>query len=313
MINLGDELLAYHNTQVILSSSQMAQLRAVRDANRQRIKEGLRENGFRQPLQFCSQGSYAMRTVIWKEDHNFDIDDGIYFDKEQLVGPRGAEITPLQARELIREAVDDGSFSQRPEVRTNCVRIWYSQGYHVDMPVYRKVVKNSFWSGTETYFEIASSKWKRADARAVTTWFESQVSRFNGDKVHGGQLRRMVRLLKDFAHSRPSWADRAASGFMITALVSKVFKPIPGRDDECLFRLMQSISSSLWWSSSIEHPVLEDESITRPDDARPKFFREQLKDAINLIEKLKYSKDRSLGLKTWDRVFNTDFFSTNFS
>jgi hypothetical protein len=181
------------------------------------------------------------------------------------------------------------------------------------MPIYRKVVRNSFWSGIETYFEIASSTWKRADARAVTAWFESQVARFNGDDLHGGQLRRMVRLLKDFAHSRPSWTERTASGFMIAALASKAFKPNTGRDDECLFRLMRSISSSIWWSSSIEHPVLDDEMITRSDDGRPKFFRDQLKDALKLLEKLEHTKDRSLGLRAWDRVFNTDYFTTNFS
>ena len=269
--------------------------------------------GFRQPLQFCSQGSYAMRTVIWKEDHNFDIDDGIYFEKQQLVGPRGAEMTSLQARELIRDAVDDGSFAQHPEVQTNCVRIWYSEGYHVDMPVYRKVVENSFWSGTKSYFELASSKWKRADARAVTSWFEAQVARYNDDQLNGGQLRRMIRLLKDFAHSRPSWTERTASGFMILVLVSNAFKPMPGRDDECLFRLMESISSALWWSPNIQHPVLANESVTRSDDGRPRFLREQLKDAIKTLEKLKYSKDRSLGLRVWDRVFNTDYFTSNFS
>lgn len=313
MLNLAKELLAYHNAQVILSSNQMAKLRAVRDANRQRIKDGLREIGFRQPLQFCSQGSYAMRTVIWKEEKNFDIDDGVYFEKEQLCGPRGAEMTPSQARELIRDAVDDGRFAYKPELRTNCVRVWYSEGYHVDMPVYRKIVKNSFWSGTESYFEIASSIWRRADARAVTTWFEAQTARYTGDELQGGQLRRMVRLLKDFAHSRPSWTERTATGFMISVLASSAFKPMTGRDDECLFRLMESISSSLWWSPSIQHPVLRNESVTRSDDGRPRFFREQLKDAIKSLEKLKYSKDRALGLRIWDRVFNTDYFTSNFS
>lgn len=311
MHNFSTEVLSYHNKQVLLSNTQLSKLRSVRDSNRRRVKEGLRQLGMRQPFLFSSQGSYAMRTVIWKEDHNFDIDDGVYFEKEWLVGPRGAELDPLQARELICNAVHDGSFAQKPEVRMNCVRIWYAQGYHVDMPVYRRVRRSNWWSGDETYFELASSKWKRSDARAVTDWFESNVARFNHDNLHGGQLRRIVRLLKDFAHSRHSWRERTATGFMIAALASKSFKPYPNRDDVCLYEVMKGIASSFWWSYSIVHPVLEDGTITRnDDDGRPKFFVQQLKDILPLLQKLSDLKTRHSGLAIWDKVFNTDYFTT---
>ena len=61
-------------------------------------------------------------------------------DEEDLVGERGAEMTSLQARQMVRDAVDDGKFKQAPEVRSNCVRVLYEAGYHVDLPVYRRVV-----------------------------------------------------------------------------------------------------------------------------------------------------------------------------
>ena len=73
-------------------------------------------------------------------DNDYDIDDGVYFRKEDLVGPRSAEMTSLQARQTVRNAVDDGRFKQALEVRSTCVRVYYEAGYHVDLPVYRRVV-----------------------------------------------------------------------------------------------------------------------------------------------------------------------------
>src|SRR5262249_36820625 len=60
---------------------------------------------------------------------DYDIDDGVYFDKGVLVGDRGAEMSALQARQMVRDALDDGSFKTPPEVRTNCVRVYYEAGF----------------------------------------------------------------------------------------------------------------------------------------------------------------------------------------
>ena len=77
-----------------------------------------------------------MKTMVRDPDHDYDIDDGVYFRKEDLVGDRGAEMTSLQARQMVRDAVDDGKFKRSPEVRANCVRVFYEKGYHVDLPVF---------------------------------------------------------------------------------------------------------------------------------------------------------------------------------
>jgi hypothetical protein len=58
-----------------------------------------------------------MKTMVQHPDKDYDIDDGVYFDKEVLVGERGAEMSALQARQMVRNAIDDGSFKTPPEVR----------------------------------------------------------------------------------------------------------------------------------------------------------------------------------------------------
>ncbi len=57
-------------------------------------------------LEFKSQGSYAMRTMVRHPDNDYDIDDGTYFDAAVLIGSRGGEMTALQARCMVRDAVD---------------------------------------------------------------------------------------------------------------------------------------------------------------------------------------------------------------
>ena len=182
------------------------------------------------------------------------------------------------------------------------------------MPVYRRVRKTNWWSGEEIIFELAGPQWKRADARAVTEWFEAQSRRYTNDNLHGGQLRRIIRLLKDFANSRPSWRERTATGFMITVLAAKSFTPHPERDDISLRETMQAIASSFWFSYSVPHPVLQGESITRNgEDARPRVFVEQLRDGLKVLDRLPTSGDRDLILAIWDDLFHTDYFTRSFS
>ena len=156
MFDCAEDVLAYHDNEVTLPTPEQTKMRDRRNANRDRLKKGLKDQGKPAVREFRSQGSYAMRTMVQHPDNDYDIDDGVYFDKEVLVGERGGEMTALQARQMVRDAVDDGSFKTPPEVRTNCVRVYYASGYHVDLPVYRRVTtKDSF--GNETFHhELAS-------------------------------------------------------------------------------------------------------------------------------------------------------------
>jgi hypothetical protein len=220
MYNCSDDVLAHHDEEVTLSQAERTDMRNRRNANRDRLKKGLNDKKKATPREFASQGSYAMKTMVQYPDKDYDIDDGVYFDKDDLVGDRGAEMSALQSRQMVRGALDDGSFATAPEVRTNCVRVYYKAGYCVDVPVYRRIGTKDAW-GTVTYtYELASSDWKRSDARAVTSWFEEENSRQSLDTVNGRQLRRIVRQIKKYANSRQSWRGQILSGFGITKLVT---------------------------------------------------------------------------------------------
>lgn len=306
MFDCAEDVRAYHDQEVHLPKSEQDKMRDRRNSNRTRLRDGLAKAEKPAPLEFVKQGSYAMKTMIQDEDNDYDIDDGVYFAKEDLVGDRGAEMTSLQARQMVRDAVDDGKFNQDPEVRPNCVRVYYEAGYHVDLPVYRRVTTQTA-NGEEVHYELASSSgWKRSDARDVSDWYEDERTK----SPDGKQLRRVNRDLKKYARSRHSWRGSILSGFGITVLVTEKF--VSGaREDRALYDTMVAIRDRLNWDLQVAHPVTPGDYITNgPDDARARAFRERLSEAIETLQPL-FNADctREHALDCWDKVFATTFFS----
>lgn len=311
MYNCANDVLAYHDDEVTLPQAERTNMRGRRDANRERLKKGLEDKGKPTPREFASQGSYAMKTMTQHPAKDYDIDDGAYFDKVVLIGERGAEIPALQARQMVRDALDDGSFKIPPEVRKNCVRVYYLAGYCVDVPVYRRVTtKDSF--GNESYHhELASSDWKRSDARDVSKWFEDENTKQSPDTVNGRQLRRVVREIKKYACSRESWCGQILSGFGITKLVTECFRGDISREDRSLYETMKAIRDRLNWNLIVAHPVTPDQTITNGmDDSRARFLRARLTEAIDTLAPLfEHDCTRTKALKCWDKVYATTFFS----
>jgi hypothetical protein len=311
MYDCAKDVLAHHDDEVTLPQSERTEMRDRRNSNRDRLRKGLKANDKPMPLEFKSQGSYAMKTMVQDDGLDYDIDDGIYFEKKDLVGPRGAEMTALQARWMVRDAIDDGSFAEPPEVRNNCVRVYYKAGYHVDLPVYRRVTVKDFLGTEIVYFELASSDWKRSDARDVTIWFEGQNNQQSPDASNGRQLRRTTRQLKAFARSRTSWKGRVFSGFGITKLVTEHYVANAEREDRALYDTMKAIRDRLNWKLVVDHPCTPGDTISKgQDDPKVRMLREKLSEAIdNLAPLFDAACTRETALKCWDKVFNTTFFS----
>ncbi len=306
MFDCSTDVRAYHDQEVNLPVKERESMRERRNANRRRVRNGLDDKEKPTPIEFVKQGSYAMKTMVQAPDNDYDIDDGVYFDQVDLVGERGAELTSLQARQMVRDAVDDGSFKQVPEVRSNCVRVFYQEGYHVDQPVYRRVVTSGLF-GDEVHYELASSKgWIRSDARHVSDWYEEK----RRESPDGYQLLRINRHLKKYARSRQSWRAGILSGFGISALAVECFRT-GDREDIALYDNIVAIRDRLVWNLEIAHPVTPGDYITDSfEDTRARLFRDKLNDAINWLQPL-FSSDceREQALKCWDKVFATTFFS----
>jgi len=314
MFNCSKEITGYHDDRVTLPQSERTEMRDRRNSNRDRVKNGLNKNGDPAADEFVSQGSYAMKTMVQHINNEYDIDDGAYFAKEDLKGSQGADKTAFDARQMVRDAVDDGGFKTPPAVRKNCVRVFYEKGYHVDLPVYRRVEESDFLGNTREYFELASSDWRLSDARNVTSWFDQENRSQSPDATNGRQLRRVTRLIKKFAQSRDSWRGKIGSGFMITKLVTEKYVKDQDREDSSLYDTMKAIRNRLENDLVVKHPVTPDSTITSGDaDPKAKFLKEKLTDALTGLDIL-FESDctQEKAMKAWDKVFNTTYFSDKF-
>lgn len=312
MFDSSAQLTKYHNDEVCLPGGERDKMRARRDANRKRLKNGLANNQKPSPFGCHSQGSYAMWTMVQDANCDFDIDDGVYFSKDDLVGRNGGVMTALQVRQMVRDALGtENNFSRPPEVLKNCVRVYYKEGHHVDVPAYRRIEKKAFWTGETTYeYELASADWKRSDPREVTRWFKQKNQELSPDPTaNGGQFRRIVRLLKKFARSRASWKSSMASGFMLTKLAQEEFRKCEGRDDKALRETMQAISNRLAFNKTVDHPVLAGETLTNDNDGRPAFLKKCLDENLKHLAVLD-DQDcaHEQAMKAWDKVFKSEWF-----
>ncbi len=310
MFDCSKEVLAYHDDEVTLPQKERNEMRQRRDTNRTRVKAGLDKNGDPKPREFASQGSYAMKTMTQHPEKDYDIDDGIYFDKDLLKKGDGTDRSALEARQMVRDAVDDRSFNKKPEVRENCVRIYYEAGYHVDIPVYRRVVCQDFLGNEQVHYELASNDWKRSDAREVTGWFDRENQRQSPDVTNGRQLRRITRETKKFSRSRSSWKDQMASGFMITKLATECYRADANREDKAFYDTIKAIRDRLNVNREVKHPVTPDETISKgSDDPTASFLRDKLSEALEWLSVLFESEcTRKQALAAWDKVFNTTYF-----
>lgn len=307
------QVAKYQRDQVRLSNDSRKDIFAKAKTNRKRLKDGLAANDDPTPIGQRTQGSYAMRTIIVEESGDYDIDDGVYFKKEDLVGPNGGDKTPLAAREMVCDALQDDRFSDAPEVLKNCVRVYYNEGYHIDVPIYRHVVVKDAWTGEESdHYELASSSWKRSDALAVTSWFRD----FNKDNCVNaskdsdkGQFVEVVRLLKAFARSRSSWKGRISNGFVISKLVSDHWVEVADRDDKALRDVAKAIRNKLSWEQAVKHPVL-DENIVEDGNAKARFLHDKLDEKLKHLDVLdEWDCDHAKAMSAWDNFFDTDWFS----
>jgi hypothetical protein len=316
MRNTNDQVRGFHKARVKLSDDDRADIYAKAKSNRTRLRNGLAANDDPSPVGLNTQGSYAMRSMIQDASGNYDIDDGVYFRKQDLVGPQGGDKTALAARQMVCNAVKDERFNRAPEVHKNCVRVFYNEGYHVDLPVYRRAGTTNrsqarSTSLTSWSYELASTDWKPSDALSVTKWFNNRNSDLcsnsstNGDS---GQFVRVVRLMKAFARSRPHWGKKTASGFAISRLVSDEFVEAKDRDDIALRDTMRKIKDRLVWNSAVRHPTLN-EDILAQGSTKAVFLRKKFEDKLGFLDVL-YEVDCSHedAMAAWDRVFYSDWF-----
>ena len=306
MYNTHEELNKFYENHVRLKEGRKT-LEKHRDTNLERLRTGLKKLGYPNSFVPKDQGSFPMNTINKDPEKRYDIDEAIIFEKDNLPSD------PAEARKRIEAAMvaGGGNFRKPPKALTNAVRVYYVEGHHVDLAVYRKNI-DMFGN---PIIEHSGLEWTKRNPVAITDWFNSAVkekspSKDSGASVEDSQLRRIVRWLKMFARSRSGW--NMPCGLIISVLAVECYVSNQYRDDSSLYDTIQSIRNRLRSNKEVDNPVDPSQTLTgrEKDKTRMKNFEENLECALGELAVLfKSNCSRSDALKAWNWVFNHSFWT----
>jgi hypothetical protein len=216
------------------------------------------------------------------------------------------------ARKRIADALvaTGGNFKDPPEARTNAVTVWYADGPHVDLAIYRE--SSTLLGGVQ--LEHAGADWAIRDPGEVTSWFETAVKNKSPAllaTVAPGQLRRIVRFVKAFTRSRDSWS--LPGGMITTTLVVANYQSDFQRDDVALFNTLTRLQSAVKVSTDVYSPVQPGVLLTSKPElkAQVKRLGEKLDEVLpQLAPLIASSCTAAQAARAWNKVFNHDFWST---
>lgn len=299
MFNCHSKLNEYYADYVRLTEDQKKRLAELRDLALERVTEGLDKLGEENKRTYetfdraLNQGSYAMHLNVQDANDDYDIDVALIFKKDDL------PTTALAARQRIADALNlvSNGFQKPPEARTNAVTVWYSDGPHVDLALYRE---------TDDGLEHAGAEYTKRDPAEVQAWWEKELERLSpkDGAVEKQQLRRVVRWVKAFARSRPSW--RLPGGMILTTLVVECFKADRDRDDVALRQTLKVLLARLKISTEVYSPVDSTALLTKNDETKGQVRRlkTRLEEQLPKLDVLDGSKvTENEALKAWGKFF----------
>lgn len=310
MYNYNEQIQAYEDDCVNLPQPVKDKLRDHRDANRNRLKKNRPDHIRLNDNHFIPQGSMDINATVQEEDNAYDIDDGVWFHADDLKKKDGSSMTAKETQEMVRDALKDPNFDKQPEIHNNCVRVFYSEGHHVDVPVYRKFDADT----DKERQELASATgFAVSDPTEINRWFEGRVQALNKQRAGAGsQLRVMTRLMKRFARSRGDEWDKP-NGLKLTMLVEECYPTTFERDDEAFYWLLARLKTRLATNLEVENRAQtkwpKDKLTKTASDANMVELRTHVGEALDKLAVLHKSDcTKKQAREAWDWVFQSDGF-----
>lgn len=265
MANLHN-VFGEYNKIIRLSDSKRKELIFVRENLRSRIQR--RRALFAEiakpydELEFQSQGSFVMDTIITPIHDDYDLDDGIYFIGKLVPEKRPA---PEVFHKMIIEAIGaDYDDIEKVVDKNTCVRVLYKSGFHIDLPIY--------YADNRQCPDLAdkAKKWILSNPVEFIAWFEEKArsgfqkaflyesEMFDGYerwltdiRKQDVQIRRLVRYLKAWGDLR---REEMPCGLIMTILVANNYYEHE-RDDIALKETLVLIEATLRRSFKCERPT----------------------------------------------------------
>lgn len=303
MYNLNGRFNTFYSNYVVLKKEQKNELYEKKKLNIDRLKEGLiaynEEHGtdYKLAEEPVTQGSVAMHTVTQNESNDYDIDIAIVFEKNNF-----PETTTL-AKRVIEKALlkKCTGFTIAPKAHTNCVRIVYQDGYHIDFAIYRRFKEDE--NKDEYTYEHCGSSWRKRNPRAITQWFVEQ------NKVHNSRLREIVRLLKMFSKSRDKW--EMPGGLIQSVLCDEKCQSNYTRLDERFYYTLELIKNRLESDKDVLNPTDSSQSLilVQKDTNKLNNLYNRLSDYLKKLDIL-FESDctEEQAISAWNDFFNHSYW-----
>lgn len=262
MISVSKDFNKYYKEHIMIKGDIINDLREKKRKNIDRLESGIKKyneenNKKYKIIDLLEQGSVAMSTLV-QSDEDYDIDVAVAFDKNDFNNGSGA------SKNIFIDIVKTttANFKTSPEKLTNCIRIYYEDGYHLDFALFR----------CDDYgkYEHAGSEWTERNPRAVNNWFM--------EKNEDNKLRKFTRLIKFFCKKR----SNMPGGFILTILVQEALVKVNNTSNEeiTLIDICKSINTRLDGNKDISNPTPPYNNLTEKEK-----YKDQLR---SLNTKLKY-------------------------
>ncbi len=236
MARLHKEFIDFNKNKIELTKKRKKELINSRDALKDKIKKYFKEEkpDELQP-KFIPQGSFDIGVVVnpiveYDDDDNpirkYDLDYGVYFvEKEGEDNKKQIQTWHSWVFNAVKDHTDTP-----PKRKTTCVRVIFSDGHHIDLPIY-------YDENDEINLAHKSKGWIESNPSEFSQWFKDEAT---------AQLRRIVRYAKAWKNFRENKNTnlKFPSGFALTILVAQNY--VEDDYDDVAFReTMKAIQSTL--------------------------------------------------------------------
>ena len=263
MATLHKEFIEF-NGRIELTKKRKKELIKSRDALKDKIKKYFKEAKPNElKPKFTPQGSFDLGVVInpipeYDDDENiirkYDLDYGIYFiEKDGQSNKKKIQTW----HDWVFNAVE-GHTKIKPKQKATCVRVIFSDGHHIDLPIY-------YNNNGNINLAHKSKGWIKSNPDKFSEWFRNKAN---------GQLKRIIRYVKAWKNFNEykNTNLKFPSGFALTILTTNNY--VEDEFDDIAFRkTLKKIKSTLDNEFKCLRPttpkgenLFEDYSETRKND-----------------------------------------------
>ena len=252
------------------------------------------------------QGSYALSTLIKPVNVNGEYDADI-----QIVMNPNSRWQPRDYINAIHDALSENqTYANKVKVGTRCVTIDYARDFHLD------VVPRTTINGTHRICNRLENKFETTDGPGYREWFFRQNRITRPSNATGGNLVRVVKLLK---YIRDRQSNYAAKSILLTTLAGNAISQTDEGTEsvrtvaDTLVTVLCRMDEYLQRHSvmpQIQNPAMPSETFNRHwDQNRYAYFRERIHTHAGVAKDALATPSSRDAVRLWRRLFGNNFGS----